>query len=85
MLHECFQSRVITTQVSPSTANSSNLLIAATPTMNTQSRKPSQLASLFCGVTAGAVEGGITYPTEFVKTQAQFSTTKGQPVSVQEA
>ncbi|RSH90431.1 hypothetical protein EHS25_001036 [Saitozyma podzolica] len=47
--------------------------------MNTQSRKPSQLASLFCGVTAGAVEGGITYPTEFVKTQAQFSTTKGQP------
>jgi hypothetical protein len=62
--------------------NSSNLLIAATSTMNTQSRKPSQLASLFCGVTAGAVEGGITYPTEFVKTQAQFSTTKGQPVSV---
>jgi solute carrier family 25 citrate transporter 1 len=50
--------------------------------MNAQSRKPSQLASLFCGVTAGAVEGAITYPTEFVKTQAQFSTTKGQPVGV---
>jgi solute carrier family 25 citrate transporter 1 len=63
-------------------ANSSNLLIAATSNMNAQSRKPSQLASLFCGVTAGAVEGAITYPTEFVKTQAQFSTTKGQPVGV---
>ncbi|GFZ50349.1 Tricarboxylate transport protein [Saitozyma sp. JCM 24511] len=46
--------------------------------MNAKARKPSQLASLFCGVTAGAVEGAITYPTEFVKTRAQFSTTKGQ-------
>jgi hypothetical protein len=26
------------------------------------------------------VEGAITYPTEFVKTRAQFSTTNGQSV-----
>jgi len=40
--------------------------------MNTR-RKPTQAESLGAGIVAGAVEGFITYPAEFVKTKAQFS------------
>jgi hypothetical protein len=36
-------------------------------------RKPTQAESLGAGIVAGAVEGFITYPAEFVKTKAQFS------------
>jgi solute carrier family 25 citrate transporter 1 len=36
-------------------------------------RKPTQAESLGAGIIAGAVEGFITYPAEFVKTKAQFS------------
>jgi hypothetical protein len=45
-------------------------------------RKPTQLESLAAGVIAGAVEGAATYPAEFLKTKAQFASSKGQPVSV---
>jgi solute carrier family 25 citrate transporter 1 len=45
--------------------------------MSTSQAKPSQFKSLFCGVVAGSVEGFITYPTEYVKTQAQFAAKKG--------
>ena len=39
-------------------------------------------ASLTAGVLAGAIEGVVTYPTEFVKTQSQFaSQVKGEKVS----
>jgi solute carrier family 25 citrate transporter 1 len=45
--------------------------------MSTSQAKPNQFKSLFCGVVAGSVEGFITYPTEYVKTQAQFAAKKG--------
>jgi solute carrier family 25 citrate transporter 1 len=35
-----------------------------------QREKP--LASLLAGATAGSIEGFVTYPTEFAKTQLQF-------------
>ena len=35
-----------------------------------QKEKP--LASLLAGATAGAIEGFVTYPTEYAKTQLQF-------------
>jgi hypothetical protein len=35
-----------------------------------QREKP--LASLLAGATAGAIEGFVTYPTEYAKTQLQF-------------
>lgn len=41
-----------------------------------QRRKPTQWESLFAGVTAGAVEGAVTYPAEFLKTKAQFTGSK---------
>ncbi|ORX37072.1 mitochondrial tricarboxylate transporter [Kockovaella imperatae] len=40
-------------------------------------RKPTSYESLMAGVAAGAIEGAITYPTEFVKTRAQFSADAG--------
>ncbi len=36
-------------------------------------RKPTQYESLLAGVIAGAVEGALTYPADFVKTKAQFA------------
>lgn len=39
------------------------------------SEKP--LASLLAGTTAGAIEGFVTYPTEYAKTQLQFAAGKG--------
>lgn len=48
--------------------------------MTTTHRKPTQLESLAAGVIAGAVEGAVTYPAEFLKTKAQFASSKGQPV-----
>lgn len=42
-------------------------------------RKPTQWESLAAGVIAGAVEGAATYPAEFLKTKAQFASSKGQP------
>jgi solute carrier family 25 citrate transporter 1 len=44
-------------------------------------RKPTQLESLSAGMVAGAVEGFITYPAEFVKTKAQFESKVGGKVS----
>ncbi len=41
------------------------------------SRSLNQYESLFAGVVAGAIEGAVTYPAEFVKTKAQFSVVKG--------
>ena len=43
-------------------------------------RKPTQVESLVAGTFAGAVEGFITYPAEFVKTRAQFASTSGHSV-----
>lgn len=40
--------------------------------------------SLVPGATAGAVEGFATYPIEFTKTMAQFSTKAGEKVCGQE-
>lgn len=48
--------------------------------MNTR-RKPTQAESLGAGIVAGAVEGFITYPAEFVKTKAQFSRSAAGEVS----
>lgn len=39
------------------------------------SEKP--LASLLAGTTAGAIEGFVTYPTEYAKTQLQFAAGQG--------
>lgn len=39
------------------------------------SEKP--LASLLAGTAAGAIEGFVTYPTEYAKTQLQFAAGKG--------
>ncbi|KAG7529571.1 hypothetical protein FFLO_05543 [Filobasidium floriforme] len=47
------------------------------------SEKP--LASLLAGTTAGAIEGFVTYPTEYAKTQLQFAAGKGiskGPISI---
>jgi hypothetical protein len=44
-------------------------------------RKPTQAESLGAGIVAGAVEGFITYPAEFVKTKAQFSRSAAGEVS----
>lgn len=46
-----------------------------------QHRKPTQAESLVAGVIAGAVEGFATYPAEFVKTKAQFSSSSSTKVS----
>ncbi|GAA95915.1 uncharacterized protein L969DRAFT_92053 [Mixia osmundae IAM 14324] len=40
-------------------------------------KNESATASLVAGATAGAIEGFITYPFEFVKTESQFSDKKG--------
>jgi solute carrier family 25 citrate transporter 1 len=50
--------------------------------MNTR-RKPTQAESLGAGIVAGAVEGFITYPAEFVKTKAQFSRSGAGEVGTQ--
>jgi len=39
-------------------------------------------ASLFAGATAGAVEGLITYPAEFLKTSSQFARKAGADAKV---
>jgi len=44
-------------------------------------RKPTQAESLGAGIVAGAVEGFVTYPAEFVKTKAQFSRSGAGEVS----
>lgn len=44
-------------------------------------RKPTQYESLTAGIIAGAVEGAITYPAEFVKTRAQFTKSSAGAVS----
>lgn len=43
-------------------------------------RVDSPLHSLIAGATAGAVEGFINYPIEFVKTRAQFEAGLGKKV-----
>lgn len=57
------------------------LLSPPTPTMSSTTappRKPTASESLFCGVVAGCIEGGLTYPAEYVKTKMQ---SPGQAVS----
>lgn len=44
---------------------------AAASTKGKGREKP--LASLLAGTTAGAIEGFVTYPTEFAKTRLQFA------------
>lgn len=51
-------------------------------TSNMQHRKPTQAESLMAGVVAGAVEGFATYPAEFVKTKAQFSSSSSTKVGL---
>ncbi|KAH8922224.1 mitochondrial carrier [Atractiella rhizophila] len=47
--------------------------------MSGKGKKPdSPTASLLAGAFAGVVEGFVTYPAEFVKTQSQFATSQGQ-------
>lgn len=38
--------------------------------------------SLLAGATAGAVEGFVTYPTEFVKTTSQFGGQRQKPLEI---
>jgi solute carrier family 25 citrate transporter 1 len=45
--------------------------ITGTVSKGKQREKP--IASLLAGATAGAIEGFVTYPTEFAKTQLQFA------------
>ncbi|KAJ9124141.1 hypothetical protein QFC22_000937 [Naganishia vaughanmartiniae] len=45
--------------------------IAGAVSKGKQREKP--IASLLAGATAGAIEGFVTYPTEFAKTQLQFA------------
>ncbi|KAL7005601.1 hypothetical protein EMMF5_004846 [Cystobasidiomycetes sp. EMM_F5] len=40
-------------------------------------KNESQSAALLAGATAGAIEGFVTYPFEFVKTQSQFARKAG--------
>ena len=47
-------------------------------TSRTDANSPSQMLSLTAGMIAGAIEGAVTYPAEFVKTKAQFSGSKAQ-------
>ncbi|ORY72889.1 mitochondrial carrier domain-containing protein [Leucosporidium creatinivorum] len=48
--------------------------------MATTTQKQSPALSLIAGATAGAVEGAITYPFEFLKTESQFAHRKdGKP------
>ncbi|PWN32399.1 mitochondrial carrier [Meira miltonrushii] len=46
--------------------------------MASKKRQEKPFNSLFAGALAGAIEGFVTYPTEFVKTQAQFAASQGQ-------
>lgn len=46
--------------------------------MASTKRKEQPLHSLVAGAFAGAVEGFATYPTEYVKTQAQFAVASGK-------
>jgi hypothetical protein len=58
----------------------SNIASSSTLPIQVRSRKPSQYESLLAGIIAGSVEGAVTYPTEFVKTQAQFASRSNGPV-----
>ncbi|KAL8286618.1 hypothetical protein RQP46_004146 [Phenoliferia psychrophenolica] len=42
--------------------------------------KPAPWQSLFAGVIAGAIEGTVTYPAEFLKTRAQFALVAGNAI-----
>jgi hypothetical protein len=49
--------------------------------MSSSGKKSEPLwASLTSGTVAGAVEGAVTYPADFVKTQVQFHGSKGGKV-----
>jgi hypothetical protein len=63
---------------SPNTHRYNQPGAAARPTATTMvGRKPTQYESLLAGIIAGSVEGGITYPAEYLKTKAQFASSKG--------
>ncbi|KAJ9092504.1 hypothetical protein QFC19_008717 [Naganishia cerealis] len=51
--------------------------ITGTVSKGKQKEKP--IASLLAGATAGAIEGFVTYPTEFAKTQLQFAGRNSAP------
>ena len=58
---------------------------AASPSTSSSSspaKREKAAHSLFAGATAGAVEAFITYPTEFVKTRAQFGGQREAPLSI---
>lgn len=46
---------------------------AASASANKGKGREKPLASLLAGTTAGAIEGFVTYPTEFAKTRLQFA------------
>lgn len=50
----------------------------ATTRTSSMTSAPSQMLSLTAGMIAGAVEGAVTYPAEFVKTKAQFGGSKAE-------
>lgn len=50
----------------------------ATTRNSSMTSAPSQMLSLTAGMIAGAVEGAVTYPAEFVKTKAQFGGSKAE-------
>ncbi|KAK1924536.1 mitochondrial carrier domain-containing protein [Papiliotrema laurentii] len=68
---------------SPNTHRYNQPGAAARPTATTMvGRKPTQYESLLAGIIAGSVEGGITYPAEYLKTKAQFASSKGSGPSI---
>ncbi|KAI5824042.1 mitochondrial carrier [Schizophyllum commune Tattone D] len=67
-----------------STSNTAAAAAASPSTSSSSSPAKREKAahSLFAGATAGAVEAFITYPTEFVKTRAQFGGQREAPLSI---
>lgn len=63
-----------------STASSSSSSASSTSTSAAKPRVDSPIHSLVAGATAGAVEGFVNYPIEFVKTKAQFEAGLGLKV-----
>lgn len=61
----------VPTNIAPVAASSSPIAKpSGAAAKGKQREKP--LASLLAGATAGAIEGFVTYPTEYAKTQLQF-------------
>ncbi|KAG8951021.1 hypothetical protein FRC04_006882 [Tulasnella sp. 424] len=50
--------------------------------MPSEKAKEKPMHALVAGATAGAIEGFVTYPTEYVKTASQFSGNKLGPIAI---